>query len=860
MFSIGRWIALVLLIASALAGGWWLLDDPGTSTKSGQENSLGGSLTEAVSSDPPPRPDWAQAERIPPSVVVETDDTASTAEVFGWVVDRFGEPVSDASIRWSSGFEDSAPSASEDPTRSDSQGRFLIPAVQVFEDLGEVSPWWTVSASGFLTRRFQGLLAQRVIQLHRSTSVLGLVRDQGLGHPVGDAQVTLAAEEENWTWSTTTEPAGQFAVPEVPIGAPIRGEITAIGFEPYEFSMKLLQLENPPVEFELTRWKQVTLRVIDAQSGQPIFDAHTYDVSTGVLLGTSNSHGELPIALAGKPLRIWVVADGYCGLLRSLPASSGRFAKLSLDLPLVRAASVEGTLFLKEEADYPAVELEIRTAARVLASSLGASGPHAKEWFPDDFVTRAALDGVGFFSEALDSFDGEPAHSNRAPSEWSESGGVENRGRFLVNGLIPGQPVEVRTRHPFYVTHGASVRLADPGESVRVSWSMEPGGSIRGMVLTDKGPRRALVHWQSTATTEPTPFEERRGMVETDAQGNYSVTGITPDLVKLQAIASGIPGVSFEGGSAVCQVIPGTTVSRDLLVTRVLETPLRIHGWVRGPSGTPMARAEVRAIPQGVGLAGLVSTMTDEDGNFSLSVERDRYDVHCAGQVQQKVGPGGKALEFALDRLVTARFRLLGDGRQLSSQRWEARTVSRGDWVAGGVTDPAGVLSFDVLPGMHDLMFSVPGSHFVPRVEEALSIEETWAAPVPVDLETGSSLEIWWEVTADPVAMARSHVLLLIREDSSSSSLRVHFRARRQGAWNEDYQISEKQADGSLLRRDPRPGDHALTVQAHRPSQIRGVSPGRYRLRCWPSDLVFDPPVLNVGSAPLQVFDVTCAR
>jgi hypothetical protein len=329
-----------------------------------------------------------------------------------------------------------------------------------------------------------------------------------------------------------------------------------------------------------------------------------------------------------------------------------------------------------------------------------------------------------------------------------------------------------------------------------------------------------------------------------DANGEYVLVGVAPGPVELSLLINRKSPPGCEPVRVLAA--PGETVRHDFDLHR---STVPLGGRVIGADGTPLA--SVRVAASGPSRFEIVAA-TDEGGAFHLDMPDSAGDV-CHVRVGGRLG----AIEVDLQAGTTDAVVPMP-----SAAEW-VHVVDADTGLAipvcnlihvepgresrdfGGDSSPDGLFRVAGLRSGEGLVVSAPDLGYASSLVGAASLGGTTAdAPLRVALRRGVKVTLRWR--GDPASLPDVE--------------------RRLAAFATDEQLENWIVGSACTQPIMREGARvALTdsqvIGVGEPEVwvVRGLAPGRYRLRASPDDVLFDPPEFVVRSDPEQEFVVQFA-
>lgn len=388
-----------------------------------------------------------------------------------------------------------------------------------------------------------------------------------------------------------------------------------------------------------------------------------------------------------------------------------------------------------------------RTTTRVVATCAADVTVHEVDLVPgarlDGRVTDAAsgrpLPGVRVALHDGGVVDG--THWNVGPSAFAELVS-DDAGRFGIDGLATGRPVTIESSLPGRATNRTALLVAEPG-LVRAEISMEPGGSVIGVVRRDDGTalEGARVSVLSAVAADR-PADGRVALsATTDPEGAYRVEGLDLDGVWVVECSPSpdrfvaVPGVHPTAArpEVRCDLTfaPPGSLRIELAGTRAKEDSVRV----------------VRVVPGSIDfeVGHLADGERRELSPQHLRVEWDPDDGHPPISREVEIEPGVETV-VRIERPPVHRIvgRVVGAGGRPCEGVEVSVSRRVGDWNASpdAETREDGTFEIeDVAPGPWTFEADFPGRPSVRRRIvvpcEPLLVEEPAAATLVVRLPPG---------------------------------------------------------------------------------------------------------------------------
>ena len=586
---------------------------------------------------------------------------------------------------------------------------------------------------------------------------------------------------------------------------------------------------SSPLEERLRegKWTRLVGRVFDFESGSAIAGAELHVEPAyhegAEPLARSDEEGRFELQSAGpSDVRLVVLAEGYAGLRRVLDLETARSA--AIDLPLIRGASIEGRITDRGGRPVEGATVSIRSAP-----------------VPLDFTPPANRSG-GPLADLPDSCwlfagrDPDQKHVRTEPVGRSDAGGS-----FRIDGRVANGGaafVRVHFEHPDYaVTSSEVLKLEMPSGVARTSIVMERGAALRGRVMQNGRPAVAVVRWSSEGDTSAS--------VEVDAEGHYSFDNVPPGEVSLSARDPRFRRLREE---RTLKLDRGEERFEELDLSYQSHT---ISGRVTGAQDEPIEGASITVLGKGPGRWELVRGTSDEDGEYAIElpeVEGRLYDVELCWaplRLLRRDLPAGAHADFSLPRMGRVELEVVDarSGEEVTDYETFWREAGSPSFLAHTGDRPRGALPLPL--GRIDLRVCAHEQNYrATTVRDVVVSAEIEAGPCRVELERGTRLDLQWHGEGSPTPA--DHIFFLLTEEQWP--LVEGIRNRYLG-----YDFDVRGADESVhheIRSLAMGLSHwGNRLDEHGAVSLRGVTPGRYRLKSIPDDLILEPRELVVPDA-----------
>jgi protocatechuate 3,4-dioxygenase beta subunit len=627
----------------------------------------------------------------------------------------------------------------------------------------------------------------------------GTVLDRATGRPIPGSLV--AAEDRPHPFATA-DPQGRFAL-AVPFGGAAGLRAAAPGYLPAAAVVR--EGERSNLRVSLDRLREALGAVVDP-AGRPVAGADVHLVPSDLsadgagLLATTSSAGRFRIErLAPGSYDLEARAHGFApATVRGILVSAGGRGPAGLGtVVLDPQAWVEGFVVDPDGRPVP--------GARVLPAPTDASQP------PRD---------VGEILTAAD-------------------------GSFQVPGFRAGERLTLRVAREGYAPRTVSGIEVPPPEPLEVV--LEPAGRIAGTVVDESGrpvEGATVVIREPEAVLPGIPGGRLVGGARADTEGRFAAEGLPPGRFRLQVAGTGY--VSAEAGPfelAAGEAREGVEV--------VLRRGAALEGRITGPTGEPVAGADVRIVPHG-GERGAAPARSDGEGRYRLEgIAEGRRKLHVShpgflpAEREADVASGTSRLDFRLETGVEIAGRVISGASSSPVPGAEVRLlpmeVRRPTPVKTARSDPEGGFRFAGVP---------PGRY-------RLTAEKEGASGGHAELQVGAGPAAPVEIRLQPGATLRGRLLGLSPRDLAQVELRAVDAAglARRGRvdFQGGYEISDVPPGLWTVVAQPGPSRAAVTGQV-------AVEPGQTEATL---DLAFGAGytlagrVLDAAGAPVPRTPVT---
>lgn len=747
----------------------------------------------------PPRHAAAPAEQ-PERASAAPDSTpaARTHRLAGHVVDDTGAPLAAAELRLQPTPAEPANAASKapafgeaEPPRAevDAEGRFLFKDVPAGHyTLHARAPFHEPTARPVVT-----VPAEAPVQLtlQRTGVLRGIV--EGPDGPVAGASIHVAGSGLWPPRRVESDTSGHFEVTGIPEGLyELHAATASLVSEPME-PLQVRPGEPTDARLQLKPGVKLSGRVVDADDGAPVADARLLLSHAGLtampLPDRTDEQGRFTSrALRRGAHRITVRAEGYVPI-------DGRTVRPStrpLELKLTRAAVIEGRVVDERREPVPNAQIRISgTTAQgeplvmsALSATLRSSLFDAQQQMGHALhasghlgVTRGPVPSVSDLPALPELGGRELLYVDPASGYVTDA-----EGRFRLDGIPPGD-MQVIAMHGDHAPGGSELLHLEAGERVgSLELTLPHGGVVAGRVVDADGYPMPRVRVQLVSDHDPFPR-----VAVTDGHGRFELDRVHgPSTVSAHPV--GLPPAQ--------QKLEVASNARHHLELRVAESAHRLAGRVVDADADPVGDAVVRVHARGDGSSVMRTAHSASDGSFEVTaLPEPPYRVHVDHHDHAPVElprVAAQQLEITLRRGVHLQGRLLDDWTQQPLS--DLRVTLQGD---GGhwqdSSDNRGYFGFHrVPPGRYELAVDSPVHLAERRTLEVQPLEPG---------EKRRELEPFW---LKPGGSVSGRVV----DRFGSAVPGAHVAAGEPPAW-----------------------EHAATTDADGRFELRGLSPGRTRVR-----------------------------
>lgn len=628
----------------------------------------------------------------------------------------------------------------------------------------------------------------------------GQVIDASSGAPIAGALVRVGNR------TTRSDVLGNYRLTELPLGRRLRIRGHAEGYAVAETRLRLTEPDRNHADLELEAGVAVFGTVFDRETGAPIQNAEVRD--RDVLVAQTDDSGSFAMNLVeGRKLVATITARDYCSLTWRWEVSGAN--GLSPRLPLTKPAWIEGRV--KDSAGTPLAGVAVR--AQNDAHPFG-------RWEP-----KADLQLFGVLTYQAESAD------MTGPD-----------GAFRVAVAPRPSPYTVVAQHPAYAEAGVHpVHLTSSAARPWVEVDMVLGAQISGRVQHNGKPWSGEVRWEAA--------DGHSQWVETDGQGGYILASVPAGTVRVFPVTTNPAAPSVD-----LRIEAGQEYTQDLTWHDAAAT---ITGRVTAEGDSLVSTLRVVATsPAPDGHPHEVEARTGDDGTYALAVEPGRaYDVSVQRGAVRRTSPsvmaGTVGVDFALPRVG-----------QLLLQLVDSRddTPIRSAGTSGGIAwkespqdafaslrapiDVDGQLRLELPVGLVDVQIHLAAAGFAPALLRGIEVTDRPREAVLVRLERG--LDVTIRLAEGSAAHTASSLVVFVLGNSQLTAV--------QGPFPEGSNRSNQRIQGvNLWVEGPSLLNQVLRFERGA-ARASGLRPGRYVLRSYPDDLIFEPSSFELtGDRDLEV-------
>jgi len=680
-----------------------------------------------------------------------------------------------------------------------------------------------VSAPGFVQLE-QVLDPERecALELAWSVDVEGIVRDADSGAALVGASVTGVGQE------THTDSTGWFRLTGFRSGQRSALCAAATGYASRKVDVFLRGPEHETLELTLRPARAFEVEVVDRESGQQLANATLRAFSRlGPLLASTDALGRATLAFVpGEPLEVEVMhACSFASRWEWTPAPDE--APPSPVFPLRRRRWIEGRVldasgqpladawvYSTSDATFGALEeLEFCTRHGIPGTLLSLDNP-----------ADSRTDEAGNFRAAC--FAAElPWHVEAGLEGWLSS----RFGPLLVRGSAPDP-------------RGVELRLA-------------PAAVLSGRVL-------AGGHPVPSGWVEFRALDESRLGGALLRNGHYRFPALPPGAGTLVVLTESNGNSEQPGAPRIpLSLAAGERREQDV---EWGEPWVELAGRVRDSHGRaiPDASVEARAADSDHTLS---MAQVDANGSFTLHTPPDLNLLVRAGREHsfeeaRWSGPGGASdIELVFSPRAFLRLRVLDAASEApvrasvvaATDALAWKSVDGRAWREDAALDPEGRIVLELAPGQYDISLDLQGTGYLPGQLQGLVVGEDDEREHELRLERG--LDAWVRLEPPPTRTDGdslvNHLVFLV-EERQLGAIAGPFAQQGPPATRRINGINMRLDDPTLMEQLLSRDDFAYTGR----TRLLGLRPGRYVVKSYPDDYVFEPATLDLtGPGPHEL-------
>jgi len=809
----------VAAVAGALAA-WWAWQEAPASSQGGGMESVAAAPSSPVEPASSARVEEGAAE------VALAESSGARASVpaamppppfFGTVTAPDGTPIAGAALTL---YPDVDGWEEEDllgAGTSDEVGSFRIeeysPGPEFFVIRAE--------AEGHRSRAWQAIEPEGEIELTLPwlAAIEGRVSDAETGEPLAGATIVWYRDPPS-----ITDANGYYRLPDAPTGITLWIHARSEGYAEEHAEVDLSGPEVATVDFELHRGTSLVVEVFDRETGAPVAGADVHSNKRMEPLTRTDAEGRCRVRVReGGELSLNVVAEGYFPFkwyceVREIPRD------LSPRIPLAPLATIEG--LVTDESGAPVVGIEVHA--------------RREQVFAFDSLTREER-------EELDL----PGHAGQAGLHRL-SALTDDQGAFRLPVLPEPSPIRiVAYRSDDSSAESEPVVVESSQQRPFVEIALREGAEVRGRVLLNGEPQAGIgVRCRTTADGDV-------GFADTDRNGRYELAHVPPGDVTVYVCSNDLASFGPQP-EAELAVEAGRSYEQDLSWDVELSG---ISGRVISASGEPLASVRIEASYRAAEgeYYGSFETSTGDDGTYAVEVRAaEAYEVTAGRNGQEesrrRAVAGSTDVDFVLPDLGVVPVQLVdadtGEPVRLPADRWGLQlswreSGSEAFRSAIGPLDHAGAAELHLPVGLVDLSAYANEFGYAPAIVHGVRVTQgTGRDPVILELSRGIARKL--ALVREPGEQdgsLRGHALLLL-EDSQIFLIRGPFP-------DDDDRCNYRFNALHLWVGDPGIMGQRLRFDDGGLARVLGLAPGRYTLRAFPDDLLFEPETFDVtGEEP----------
>lgn len=694
---------------------------------------------------------------------------------------------------------------------TDAEGRAEVRA----EGLTRARLAWSAPFMRSRTRDLEDLTGEVELRIVWLGTLTGIVRDAETGLPLEGVQLQTsegAVGIDEGAWSARTGPDGRYTFTEQTIRCYSSLHARAVGYLDRTESFHLVEPgETAALNVALEHGFELTLSVYDRQTGTPLKEASISSDRGPKPFAHTDAEGLANVrAGVGHELSLCIGAPGYC-VMRWNWMVAATPAETTARIPMLRSAWIVGRI--TEDGGLPVAKASLSTECE--ECQIRGRGTE---------ISEAEQRELGLHGSCLYSAISQPQ--------------IDAEGRFRLPVVPCGHARTFRAEHAGFVAHQVSLHdpLA-PGEELRIDVQLARGSVIRGRVLEHDAPRWGVyVVWKDAMATTG-------GRADMGVDGTYELH-VQPGPVTLVLEEGSEP---LEERRVVVE--PGQVLEQDFISAPAM---MEIQGSVTA-SGKPVSDASITAYG-GLEVRGRAyDARTDSEGAYCVSVpDKGLFKVFAhhgpVARSRPGVSPGATDVDFDLPPVGTLRLRLL-DARTGEPARagvahdnmvyW--RPAGQGSYQSDRANpDLRGLQDMQVEAGRVDVLAFLLAEGYAPRRVEGIVVPAGGTSEI-VELAFERGLPARLHLEGDRVQPEdlRAYLLFLVEESELDGIA---------GPFAEQDGTMTYAAKGMWIRLRGPTTSRALEIDADGTALAQSLAPGRYHLRVFPDDFIFEPEAFDLPS------------
>jgi RNA polymerase sigma-70 factor (ECF subfamily) len=641
--------------------------------------------------------------------------------------------------------------------------------------------------------------------------VFGHIRDARTDEPLDGVEIRVNNQ------TTVTDSGGRYRLGDLQHGVEAWMGATKLGYLEKSCGIPMEFARETEYDVALMPGHDLSIQVVDQESGAPVVGAQMLPFTRTKVLGVTDDEGRFSMYVEnGTSINVRVEAEGFAPAVWHYTVRDVR-SPLAPRIPLTHFAWIEGTV--TDDCGEPLSSVYVR--------------PH----------NDARSDGrIEFSSEQQENLS-LPGYAYYDPP--LEGLRTDHRGWFRLP-VVPATTLYhmEATLSGYASTIMGPLQLDAGGSKSTVRIVLRHGALVRGQALRNGAPWPGAVVCESMSGVEV-------GKADIDEQGRYELRDVAPGSVRLFVDGS------EEGGrpqTATLDLEPGGSYQQDFLWDEVLAL---IRGRVTTPSGEPVPDVEIETRQQTPDERVQYTTArTGTDGRYTLLVPPERtYTVGLYREPillqHHEVLAGAEQIDFELPPIASLQLSLV----DAKTRAPIASLPGVVEWMYWGQDGEGfrsvvprvcadGFLTVDLPIGDVDLVITFGDSSYARVDLSQVPVTDPPTEPMVVLLTRGTEALFEFRPGGDgPARELAGRILFALRDDEFNL---VRGPYAYQGP-HSNYNIN----DTILWLRDPGLGDSLLDIDERGMARLNGLRSGRYSIRAFPEDLVFEPTsfVIEEGEA-----------